>query len=49
MGTVLWIGLGVAIIAVVVVWLLFRGTSSQDLGSVSSHWVIAHRDRVRLI
>lgn len=43
-STLLWIGLGAALVAVVAVWLFFRGASATDLGSVSSHWIVEHRN-----
>ena len=43
-ASLLWIGIGAVVVAVVTVWLFFRGVSTTDLGSVSSHWVVEHRD-----
>jgi hypothetical protein len=40
----LWIGIGAAVVACVTVWLFFRRASTTDLGSVSSHWMVEHRN-----
>ena len=39
----LWIGAGVVVLAIGALVLFFRGTSSEDLGTVSGQWVAQHR------
>ena len=39
----LWIGAGAVVLAIGTFLLFFRGTSSEELGTVSGHWVAHHR------
>jgi hypothetical protein len=43
-STLLWVGVGAAVVAVVAVWRFFRGASATDLGAVSNQWIVEHRN-----
>lgn len=43
-ATMLWIGIGVTLLAITVLMMVVRAKRpADDLGSVSAHWVAAHR------
>jgi hypothetical protein len=42
--SLLGISLGVVVVAIVTIRHVLHGASPMDLGSVSSHWVVEHRD-----
>jgi hypothetical protein len=39
----LWIGASAVVLGIGALLLFFRGTSSEDLGTVSGQWVAHHR------